>query len=183
MPWALMDNKDLEAELHQLESIRSEYERDCTVRFGVLLADDDLHDHYLVKRALEKSSILGPIAQVCDGSEVINYLNGDGIYGDRDKFPFPSLLLLDVHMPHMDGFGVLKWLQSRRFSDLRVVALSVSQNPAIIEKVFSFGADHYQMKTAQPRKMELLVRRLELLMVLVHRHTPKADNMPTRMAA
>ena len=48
-----------------------------------------------------------------DGEEVISYLKGEGIYADREKYPFPILLLLDLKMPKINGFQVLEWLHTR----------------------------------------------------------------------
>src|SRR5580698_6495583 len=124
-------------------------------------------------RALDKSLCLRPVAEVYNGVQVLEYLSGFGYYADREKFPFPALLLLDIRMPRMDGLEVLAWLQKQNFPDLRVVMLSASLDPENIAKALALGADYYQAKPTNPENMDTLVRRLELLMVLMHRRDPK----------
>lgn len=168
-----MNIVELETELTRLEIVRVKTEQDATLRFGVLLADDDADDHFFAVRALSKSLCLRPVAEVYDGIEVLEYLTGEGKYGDRLKFPFPALLLLDIQMPRMNGLEVLAWLQQQDFPDLRVVMLSSSLDPANIEKALTLGADYYQAKPGNLEKMTALVRRLELLMVLMYRRENK----------
>jgi CheY-like chemotaxis protein len=169
-----MDIKELEAELARMEAVSPvESELDPSLRFNVLLADDDSTDQFFIKQALERSSLFGQITQVYDGAEVINYLKGEGQFTDRKKFPLPTLLLLDLQMPRVDGFDVLRWLRGRNFPGLRVVVLTFAEHAAVIERAMAMGADYYQVKSFDPVKMYLLVRRLELLMVLLYRREPK----------
>jgi len=164
---------ELEIELTRLDVIRRETEKDAALRFGVLLADDSEEDHFFTTRALAKSACLRPVAEVYDGLQVLEYLSGIGKYADRVTFPFPALLLLDIKMPRMDGLGVLAWLQKQDFPELRVVMLSSSLDPVNVEKALTLGADYYQAKPNDAANMDALVRRLELLMVLMHHREPK----------
>ena len=164
---------ELEIELTRLDVIRRETEKDAALRFGVLLADDSEEDHFFATRALAKSACLRPVAEVYDGLQVLEYLSGIGKYADRVTFPFPALLLLDIKMPRMDGLGVLAWLQKQDFPELRVVMLSSSLDPVNVEKALTLGADYYQAKPNDAANMDALVRRLELLMVLMHHREPK----------
>ena len=168
---------ELETELTRLEIVRSETERDAALRFGVLVADDSVDDHFFIKRALDKSPCLRPVAEVFDGIEVLEYLSGAGKYEDRSEFPFPALLLLDIHMPRMGGLEVLAWLRKQFFSDLRVVMFSSSLDDRNIKKALELGADYYQAKTSDQGLLNALVRRLELLMVLMYRREGKKPMM------
>jgi two-component system response regulator len=168
-----MNIVELETELTRLEIVRRETEKNAALRFGVLLADDSQADHFFAKRALDKSVCLRPVAEVYDGVEVIEYLSGSGKFEDRVQFPFPALLLLDIMMPRMNGLEVLAMLQKANFPGLRIVMLSSSLDPVNIEKALALGADYYQAKPRNAEGMDALVRRLELLMVLMHQREPK----------
>jgi len=167
-----MNIVELEAELTRLDFVRAEAEKNAALRFPVLLADDSEDDRILTRRALDKSLCLRPVAEVRDGVEAVEYLVGEGKYADREKFPFPELLLLDIQMPRLDGMGVLAWLQKQNYPNLRVVMLSSSLDSINIQKALALGADYYQAKTIGI-ETEALIRRLELLMVLMHHREPK----------
>src|SRR5512137_241283 len=91
---------------------------------AILLAEDDENDIFLMGRAFDRAGIPNPLFVVHNGQEAIDYLAGNGAYGRRDRFPLPGLILLDLKMPWMDGFDVLKWLRARpQFDELPVVVL------------------------------------------------------------
>src|SRR5882724_5407518 len=76
----------------------------------ILLAEDDPDDAEQTKTTLRGAGVLNRIVLVTDGDEAIAYLKGEGIFSDRQKFPYPGILLLDLKMPRVDGFRVLSWL-------------------------------------------------------------------------
>src|SRR5574341_1490008 len=94
--------------------------------FKVLIADDSTDELRFLKRGLEQCPELALVAAVENGQAAIDYLGGNGGYADRERFPVPDLLLLDLNMPLVDGFGVLQWLQQRPVAGLQVVVLSNS---------------------------------------------------------
>src|SRR4051812_42693976 len=83
---------------------------DC-LDFKILLVDDCENDLFFLKTALEQSGISQSVNSVTDGSEAINYLSGHGKFSDRNQFPFPSVILSDLKMRRLDGFGLLRWLK------------------------------------------------------------------------
>ncbi len=95
----------------------------------ILLAEDDKNDVFLMKRAFDKAGIGNPLYLVNDGQEVVDYMEGTGKFSDRNKYPIPGLLLLDLKMPLMDGFDVLAWLRTHsQFDTLPVVVLTTSND-------------------------------------------------------
>src|SRR4051812_4915204 len=78
----------------------------------VLMADDDEHAHVLIQRAFRKANASPLLKIVNNGEEAIRYLEGKGIYSDRDLYPLPSLVLLDLNMPKKTGFEVLQWIRA-----------------------------------------------------------------------
>src|SRR5437867_11380408 len=80
---------------------------------AVLLADDDDNFVTLMRLAFERGGLTNPLHSVRDGAEAIRYLKGEGKFSERNEWPLPTLLLLDLKMPLEDGFGVLSWMRSR----------------------------------------------------------------------
>jgi CheY-like chemotaxis protein len=125
----------------------------------ILLAEDDKNDIFLMRRAFDNAGFLNPLFVVHNGQQVINYLEGTGEYTERDKYPLPGLLLLDLKMPLMDGFDVLAWLRTQRqFDTLPVVVLTSSKLDTDIDRSRELGVFDYRVK---PHNFEDLVRLLD----------------------
>lgn len=87
--------------------------------------------------------------RVSDGQQAIRYLNGEGEYSARDRFPFPELLLLDLRLPVLNGFELLAWVHAQtRLRGLPVIILSGSPLPFDINRTMEFGVRYYFTKTA-----------------------------------
>ena len=139
--------------------------------FFVLLADDSSQDRLLFKNCLWCAARLRLVAEVGDGREALDYFDGFGQFADRDKFPLPDLLLLDLSMPRVNGFEVLAWLQTRAFGHLTVV-LTDSMRPESIKRALDLGADLFQVKPAGEHDRQAMVLALEELLVKSHAREP-----------
>jgi CheY-like chemotaxis protein len=116
-------------------------------RKTVLVADDDENDIRLLKRAFLRAGIDVPMKWVRDGEEAIQYLQGDSSFADRDAFPIPMLLLLDLKMPRTNGFEVLEWLrQQAGLRRLLVVVMTSSDEPQDIDRAYDLGANSFLKK-------------------------------------
>jgi CheY-like chemotaxis protein len=128
----------------------------------ILVAEDEESDVYFLRRALQKVGVTNPLVAACNGWEAIRYLEGQGPFSDRAQHPLPALLLLDLKMPVMDGFGVLAWLEGRpdvkRFP---VVVLTSSEEPADQEKARRLGAVDYIVKPKSPGDLVGVVQKLQ----------------------
>jgi len=133
----------------------------ATEKFLVLMVDDSDDDCLLIKMAVSKTDRLRFIGSVSDGEELVSYLKGEGKYGNRDQFPVPDMLLLDLKMPRKDGFEVLQWLQGQPFEDMVVVVLSGSDQPQDVGKAYDLGADLYHTKDPSASRRVELVKALE----------------------
>src|SRR3954463_6863646 len=123
----------------------------------VLIVDDSDDDRFLLKRALHNNACCEVIGSAEDGQKAIDYLSGTGIYGDRERFPLPDLMLLDLKMPRVNGFEVLNWLRQQSARSLKVIVLSSSFLPEDIAQTLTMGADHYMVKTAAAETARAIV--------------------------
>jgi CheY-like chemotaxis protein len=113
----------------------------------ILLAEDRDDDLAVIQRAFKRAGVVNPIQVVRDGEEAVAYLRGEGKFANRAEFPLPSLLLLDLKMPRMDGFEVLKWLrQQPGLSALRVVVLTSSDAIRDVNTAYHLGANSFMVK-------------------------------------
>ena len=114
---------------------------------AILIVDDELNDLLLAQRAFAKAKLLNPVYTVKSGEQAISYLNGQGIYSDRDKYPLPALLLLDLNMPMVDGFEVLRWIRDQpKFKEIRVVVLTGSDSLRDVNAAYQAGANSFMIK-------------------------------------
>ncbi len=125
--------------------------------FTVLLVEDDLNDIFLVKRAFKMANIQNPLQVATDGLEAIYYLRGQGKYADRESYPLPKLIVMDLKMPRKTGFEVLEWVkQDSLLRRIPVVIVSSSDNPADINRAYELGANAYMVKPVNFREVEHL---------------------------
>jgi len=125
------------------------------------MVDDSEDDCLLLKMAVSRTERLHFIGSVSDGEEVVAYLNGTGKYADREEYPLPDMLLLDLMMPRKTGFEVLDWLRQQPFEDMVVVVLSGSDHGPDRDKALDMGADYFHTKQTSPQKREQLAKVLE----------------------
>src|SRR6266404_5018414 len=124
-------------------------------KFLMLVADDDENDRTLIRMAISRNKIPVEIREVHDGVEVVAYLQGEGKYSDREKYPFPELLLVDLKMPRMDGLGVLEWMRNHpECSFLPVVMLSGSGDERDVLEAHRRGVKAYFVKPNDLKELE-----------------------------
>ena len=67
-----------------------------------MIAEDSQDDAFFLERALRKIGLKNPVQILTDGAEVIDYLKAKGKYENRTEFPFPSVMFIDIKMPHVE---------------------------------------------------------------------------------
>src|SRR6478672_7774335 len=93
----------------------------------ILLVEDRADDVLLIRRSFEKAHVPNPLHVVTNGEEAVAYLAGEGQYANRDEYPLPHLILLDLKMPKMDGFEFIRWVRGQTgLSGIPIVVLTAS---------------------------------------------------------
>ena len=126
---------------------------------AILLADDSEDDEILFRRAVRLSGLANPVIVVRDGDATIEYLKGEGAYIDREKYPLPKVLMLDLKMPKKNGFDVLHWVKAQpQLKDMLVVVLTCSERPEDLQRSETLGADSVMAKPCQARDLNKLAQ-------------------------
>lgn len=128
----------------------------------ILVAEDDINDVMLLRRAFAKAGVKSPIYFAHDGQEVMDYLEGKAPFDNPIEFPLPNLLLLDLKLPRVSGFEVLEWLRHHpRLNRLLVVVFSESGETADVTRAYSLGANAYIFKPREANELVRIVERLQ----------------------
>jgi CheY-like chemotaxis protein len=111
------------------------------------LAEDNADDVFFMKRAMRTAGIANPVEILCDGRQVVEYLEGKGAYADRSAHPLPRLLLLDLKLPLLSGFQVLEWARGRPETKvLAIIVLTSSGQCKDINRAYELGANSFLIK-------------------------------------
>lgn len=125
----------------------------------VLVVEDNADHAFLVQLAARRVDPDLDVQLAGDGMEAVAYLSGKPPYDDRSRTPFPALIVLDLTMPRLDGFGVLTWVREQRgLETLPVVVLTSSINPGDERKALSLGAQEFHTKPADVSQLGDTVR-------------------------
>jgi CheY-like chemotaxis protein len=127
----------------------------------ILVVEDTEDDVFFLKRALRDSEIHHPLSIVVDGRQALDYLQGNGVYADRDKYPLPFLILLDLKLPYVMGLDVLKWIrQQPEHASTLVVVLSSSQQDSDMDETYRLGGNAYLVKPPTRAKLVEMMENL-----------------------
>lgn len=127
-------------------------------RQTVLCVEDSADDIALLKLASRKCGVPFELQCAEDGERAMAYLSGSGSYANREEYPFPDLVLLDLKMPRLDGFEVLQWIRSNPDTQaLPVVVLAGSAFRADCRRAIELGANSYATKPVKFNELEVLV--------------------------
>jgi CheY-like chemotaxis protein len=130
-----------------------------TTHRALLLVEDNEDDVFLMKRALKGARVVNPLYVVEDGQEAVDYLGGAGKFADRDQYPLPAVVFLDLKLPYISGHDVLAWIRRQKNLDgLIVIVLTSSNEASDLSRCYALGANSYVVKPPTPEQLEELAK-------------------------
>lgn len=130
-----------------------------TTNRALLLVEDNEDDVFLMKRALKSARIVNPLLVVEDGQEALDYLGGAGKFADRDQYPLPAVVFLDLKLPFISGHEVLAWIRRQKQLESTVVIVLTSSNEASdLSRCYALGANSYLVKPPTPEQLDDLAK-------------------------
>ncbi|MFI5397157.1 MAG: response regulator [Candidatus Binatia bacterium] len=113
----------------------------------ILLVEDDDGHARLLEKNLRRAGVVNRLMRVADGQEAVDYFSRASSFQDNNAYPLPSIVLLDVRMPRLDGFEVLAHLKGDpQLLNIPVIMLTSTDNQAEINKAYQMGANGYVVK-------------------------------------
>ena len=142
----------------------------------ILLVDDNTSDVELTKRALEKRHISNELLVAEDGKQALDYLFAEGAHAGRDATDLPTLVLLDLKLPKLDGLEVLRRIRADpRTKRLPVVILTSSNEEQDLAAGYDLGANSYIRKPVDFAKFAEAIEYLGLYWLVLNEPPPKVS--------
>ena len=142
----------------------------------ILLVEDNPDDVELTLRALRKNNIMNEVVVARDGTEAPDYLFGIGKYEERNIKDTPTVILLDLKLPKVDGLDVLKRIRAdERTKLLPVVILTSSREEQDVLNGYQLGANSYIRKPVDFVQFTEAVDNLGLYWLLLNEEPPRRD--------
>jgi two-component system, response regulator len=141
----------------------------------MLLVEDNPDDEILTLHALKENKIVNKVVVARDGAEALDYLFGTGTHVSRDLSERPTVILLDLKLPKIDGLEVLRRLRTNDTTRLLpVVILTTSQEDEDLITSYSLGANSYVHKPVDMDQFITAVRQLGLFWMIVNDEPPQS---------
>jgi two-component system, response regulator len=139
----------------------------------ILLVEDNPSDIALTQRALAKSHIANDLIVAEDGQEALDYIFGSGVYAEREVSDLPALILLDLKLPRLDGFEVLRRIRAdERTRRLPVVILTTSREDQDVAQGYDLGANSYIRKPVDFVQFAQAIEHLGLYWLVLNEPPP-----------
>lgn len=116
-------------------------------RRDILIVENNSDDLFFLKRALRTAGLHDNLYSVSDGKSAIAYLEGTGDYADRERYPMPWLIFLDLKLPFKSGIEVLEFIRSQPgLQKINVVVVTSSENDKDTRRTTELGVNAYLLK-------------------------------------
>lgn len=140
----------------------------------ILLVEDNPDDVELTRIAFEEANVANLLRVVGDGADALDYLLARGKHADRDPANLPSLVLLDLNLPKVDGREVLQAIRSNEATrNLPVVVLTTSAEPFDVGASYALGVNSYIRKPVDFEQFVWAVKQVGLYWLVLN-ETPDA---------
>jgi two-component system response regulator len=140
--------------------------------------EDNLSDVELTRRAFEKRHISNSLMVAEDGKEALDYLFAEGVHVGRDVTDLPTLVLLDLKLPKVDGLEVLRRIRADpRTKRLPVVILTSSSEEQDLAASYDLGANSYIRKPVDFAKFAEAIEYLGLYWLVLNEPPPKVTQL------
>jgi two-component system, response regulator len=143
---------------------------------SILLVEDNPDDEELSLRALKKNNVVNEVVVARDGAEALDYLFGEGKYAGRDVANQPTVVLLDLKLPKVDGLEVLQRVRADpRTRMLPIVILTSSKEEQDLIRGYSHGCNSYIRKPVDFEQFATAVYQLKLYWLILNEPPPKQE--------
>jgi len=142
----------------------------------ILLVEDNPDDEALAIRALKRHHVGNEIVVAHDGVEALDYLFGTGLYADREINIQPTVVLLDLKLPRIDGLEVLRRIRENEATRLLpVVVLTTSNEEQDLLNSYSLGCNSYIRKPVDFLQFSEAIRQLGMYWLLMNEPPPRLE--------
>ena len=140
----------------------------------ILLVEDNPDDVELTLRAFKRSHLMNPLVVARDGVEALDFVFARGAHAGRTEAPLPTLIILDLKLPRLDGLGVLKALRADpRTALLPAVILTSSKEEQDLISGYSLGANSYVRKPVDFAEFVEAVKVLGIYWLMMNQSPPE----------
>jgi len=128
--------------------------------FIVLLVEDDARDAELLKTAFAELGLARALRIVTSLDTALEYLSGEGAFGDRSASPRPSLILVSLRLSRKSDFKMLRWMRKQGLETKRipVVVLAASRQPPGFDQAYDLGAVSYLVKPIDREALQSMIK-------------------------
>jgi two-component system, response regulator len=145
----------------------------------ILLVEDNASDEKLTLLAFKSCGVANDVVVERDGAAALDYIFGTGKHADRDTSVLPSVVLLDLNLPKIDGREVLRRIRAdERTKLLPVVVLTASKQEEDILGSYSSGANAYVRKPVEFTEFVEAAKTLGLFWLLLNEPAPPPRGTP-----